>query len=266
MHNPSQEETMTMTLNGKPYIPSKRELRGPAHLSDLAGVIGELVQSDRDATLFLTTIEEPGAHIPTVLAKCENMLAVMQQMFGWESKLNVRANDIDVEVRLTRDEAARIINHRPSPAVTKWESRFHELCEERSREYRETDAYKQAEAVRVKLAQLDQVQIDRLIQIFPADGYESDLLQWIGDFAAINDNNRLHFDHEFVAKLLIAEGYVRNDSVLTREQIDAGEQLPESLHGRWLIGQAIDHLMRGMPIHPAIGERAAALTTRQVTY
>lgn len=243
-------------LNDKPYIPSKKELRGPAHLSGLAGVIGDLVQSDRDATLFLTTIEEPGAHIPTVLAKCEIMLVGMQQMFGWESKLNVRANDIDTEIRVTREEAEHIIRHRPAPAITKWEAKFHELCEERSRAYRETDAYKQAEAARVKQALEDQSKIDLLIAGFPKGGYEIELLEWLVEFAAINDNIRLTFDKKHVASLFEAEGYVNNDSVISDEELKAGLELPNSLRGRWAIGQAINHLSRGMPIHQMIGYRA----------
>ncbi len=92
--------------------------------------------------------------------------------------------------------------------------------------------------------------IDNLLQDFYTSvAQEASLVVWVGKFAAANDWIGVHFNNQGVADNLKAFGYVRNDCVGIGKIACASSR---RIFARLLIGQAIDHLESGMPIHPAL--------------
>jgi hypothetical protein len=99
------------------------------------------------------------------------------------------------------------------------------------------DKEDQAEA-NTMLAKFDEVVKDK-----------AQLAQWMHDFALVNDNISVVFDKNQLADKLEANGYVINEFV----GVPAAD-FNADMAFRWAVGQAIDHLRRNMPIHPALSD------------
>lgn len=99
-----------------------------------------------------------------------------------------------------------------------------------------------------------QARVNLLLWRLPsAVGSTETLVEWIGEFASINDHAGLKFDKRALADTLTAAGYSRG--ALVGEDPASIQKSPEKM-AQYIVGQAIDHLSVGMPLHPAL-ERLA---------
>lgn len=92
-----------------------------------------------------------------------------------------------------------------------------------------------------------QTEIDSLIAALPdaLKKGEANTVQWIGDFARINNGPGLSFDSRKISQRLQSAGYVRNAHVN-----DPKVKTNQSVCAQWIVGQAIDYLELKKSIHP----------------
>lgn len=115
-------------------------------------------------------------------------------------------------------------------------------------EYEATPAYAEHQRRRAIKDKEDQAEADALLAKFDEVVKDkAQLAQWMHDFSIVNDNIGVTFDHNALADKLEDNGYVINEFV----GVPAAD-FNADMAFRWAVGQAIDHLRRNMPIHPAL--------------
>ena len=115
-------------------------------------------------------------------------------------------------------------------------------------EYEASPAYVEYQRRRAIKDKEDQAEANTMLAKFDeVVKDEAQLAQWMHDFALVNDNISVVFDHNALADKLEANGYVINEFV----GVPAAD-FNADMAFRWAVGQAIDHLRRNMPIHPAL--------------
>jgi hypothetical protein len=97
-----------------------------------------------------------------------------------------------------------------------------------------------------------QLEINKMVGDLPEALGKGDraTIEWLGKFAAKNDNRFVDFDREYVAKALESAGYKSSDAKGDWAAIKATGD-PEAI-AKYLAGAAISHLRSGMPIHPNV--------------
>jgi len=125
----------------------------------------------------------------------------------------------------------------------------------RAHEWRESDAGKKYEAEQhQRLIEL-QVKIDGMLAEFDeVSGLQPKLIEWVGRFAELNDHIKLNFDKLALAAKMEAAGYEESAEV---GQNPEAIRIDKTKMARYIIGQAINHLRSGMPIHPMCSQFAA---------
>lgn len=127
--------------------------------------------------------------------------------------------------------------------VAKW---WDDELERQRQEYLASKEYKDMCSARESKRALDQAKIDEMVErLEKIRMSEDDLVAWVGKFADINDNIGLNIHSRTVVKALTDAGYRRNECVGFEEV-----KTVKTVFAKWLIGQAIDNLESGMPIHP----------------
>lgn len=140
-----------------------------------------------------------------------------------------------VNLKVTKDSSAEL--------VAKW---WDDEIDRQRQEYLASPAYKELCAKRESKRALDQAKIDELVDRLENGRMSEDaLVAWVGEFAEINDDIGLNIHKDSVLKALTAAGYKRNECVG-----DENVKTVKTIFAKWLIGQAIDNLENGMPIHP----------------
>lgn len=140
-----------------------------------------------------------------------------------------------VNLKVTKDSSAEL--------VAKW---WDDEMERQRQEYRASKEYKDMCSARESKRALDQAKIDEMVErLEKIRMSEDDLVAWVGKFADINDDIGLNIHSRTVVKALTDAGYRRNECVGFEEV-----KTVKTVFAKWLIGQAIDNLENGMPIHP----------------
>jgi hypothetical protein len=116
--------------------------------------------------------------------------------------------------------------------------------------YMKSPEYAAETAARIK----DQATINQLVAELPSALKAGDtaVVDWIGKFAAINDNFTLKFSKKLIADAFEASGYRRNAYVG-----DPAVDTNAHAFAGWLAGQSVNDLRSGMPINQ-IAEKFAA--------
>lgn len=123
---------------------------------------------------------------------------------------------------------------------------FHNKVAIKQEKYLNSTQYKIDTKQRVDKVQKLQTHIDKLLsELKSLTVNKSNIIKWIGEFAAINDDVDLIYDKNEIVSFLKEAGYKRNDEVG-----NAAVHTNSTIYAKWLIGQAIDNLESGMPIHP----------------
>jgi hypothetical protein len=101
-----------------------------------------------------------------------------------------------------------------------------------------------------------QFKVDELLAVFDTVvGVQSTLVDWLGQFSELNDYMGLVFDKSALVAKLEAAGYAENAEV--------GKGSPKEFltdkakMARYIVGQAINNLRSGMPVHPICSRFAA---------
>lgn len=137
----------------------------------------------------------------------------------------------------------------------KLEALFKNELDRQAREWQESEAGKKYAAdQRLKLEKL-QSSIDELLAEFDTvSGVQSKLVDWVGRFSELNDHTGLNFDNHALSEKLQAAGYEENAEVGKDSESILADKAKMA---RYIIGQAINNLRSGMPIHPICSKFAA---------
>lgn len=123
--------------------------------------------------------------------------------------------------------------------------RFEDEQKRQQQEYQKTDAYAEKVKQQKERADTTQNKVNTMLNQLGLITTEAELVSWIGDFSAINDHVDVDIAPQFIIEHLETLGYERNDCV---NHPDVRHD--STVFARWLIGQALDCLHRGMPVHP----------------
>lgn len=138
---------------------------------------------------------------------------------------------------------------RPYDSTDDIDAQWKSKSDKRRKEYLESDEYKKHKADQEARNKKDQIKINILIEALNLEMDQKELVSWCGVFAEINDNIHLKYDKEAIANVLKSNGYKSGGFIgadMNRKDNFAG----------WLIGQSIEMLESGMPIHPQISRFA----------
>jgi len=164
----------------------------------------------------------------------ERALALSSQNHGDDVTFDFNGVDMCVNDKMTPDDAYH---------------QFTEGLKKNAEAHRNSPKGKKSEAEQQRKIQYEQDVIDDLLEMLPHI-LEQDLdavVKWVGKFAALNDNINLKFDRQGLADIFKQAGFKSNAYVGDPDVKDLRD-LDKSAH--WLVGQAIDNLEQGMPIHP----------------
>lgn len=123
---------------------------------------------------------------------------------------------------------------------------FHGELSRKRDEYLNSEQYKEDHAKQAKQLQALQIKIDDLLSELKSLALTDDsVVSWVGSFAEINDHKDLVYDNSEIISILVSAGYESNAEVG-----NPAVKTNKATFARWLVGQAIANLERGMPIHP----------------
>lgn len=212
-----------------------------------------LVSVNNDVTPYEVTAElAPGCHIPLVLKQMIEVIYLVKVRNDIDFVFKVTANGIDMTLAG---------NMSPEEASSLWKFKL----EEARKAYEASDAYIAAQLKRVEAVKKSQERVNYLLEIIHDPSLQQDqqrLGRWVQEFSLLNDDIDINFDKEELANLFESLGYKHNEFVGCKPEEFAGN---EDMKFRWAMGQAIDHLRKGMPIHPVIGDRAAGIAPTKPT-
>lgn len=124
--------------------------------------------------------------------------------------------------------------------------------ERRQNEYRQSPAGKSAAEADARDIASKQSRMDRLMRMSPvvlSNAY--DALQWVIE---VEDAGRVGVSADYrEAGKTLSRKWTRNAHVGTPEQIIRADR---QMMAEYIMGQAVDHLMRYMPPHPMVAEFA----------
>lgn len=134
---------------------------------------------------------------------------------------------------------------------------FLRLVDEAAVRYKLSPEYKEAQNKRQIALLEQQLKIDQLMRDFDTRCITPEAtVEWVGDFAAINDDSGLVFDRKSLIEKLEALGYEANAYV--------GEDATSNkiAGAKYIVGQALDHLSRDFPMHPMLADFAKDYLSR----
>jgi len=144
----------------------------------------------------------------------------------------------DIALRVLPDDQSSVL-------VARWQS----LLDDRQRAYRESPAGRKAAAERAETVKRKQVELDSCVEALPkilrADNHLNALVYWLVEIVEPADDVDVAWDSAAVADRLIAAGYSENEYAGHEpEWFNSRERM-----GRYLLGQAINCMKKGLPPH-----------------
>lgn len=125
-------------------------------------------------------------------------------------------------------------------------NRYSKACDDASTAYRKTDKYKREAAKQAERDDRDQATINELHKSMAKDfKTQADTIRWLAKFTEVADNNRIVSVVSAVLMALSDAGYKRNDCV----GLDKAQYTNPDTMGRWIIGQAMECMSKGLPPH-----------------
>jgi hypothetical protein len=121
-------------------------------------------------------------------------------------------------------------------------SEYFNEVDRRNKVYLASPQYKERQRRQEKANQQDQIKIDNMIRTLPHLSSEADIVNWVGEFAKVNENTNVNYDSKFVVSCLKSLGYVNNDCV-NHPEINSNRHI----FARWIVGQAINCLESDVP-------------------
>lgn len=182
-------------------------------------------------------IVEPrcGAHISRV---CEDVVALSRA-----SGRSVKFKFNDLELTTRKGEDAQMLAQR-----------FQHEIRLRAEAWAQTEEAKEIARKSLEELELTQALVDGLLLALPeAVKTQRRLLAWVGEFASVNDRIGLVYDRKALISLFTSQGYTRNDLVGEDSETIKSDLARAT---RYIVGQAIDHLSRDMPLHPRLASMA----------
>lgn len=153
-------------------------------------------------------------------------------------------NKMKVEFQFNGVDIIVTENDTPDDVVAEF---LNEL-DRRANIWKESEAGKQYAKEQAQKLDILQHAVDEMLYVFDEISTDTGkLIAWVGRVAELNDHIGLKFDKLELAKKMEALGYVENEEVGTRS-VDI--QQSKLRMARYIIGQAINNLKSGMPIHP----------------
>lgn len=125
--------------------------------------------------------------------------------------------------------------------------KFNEDCALRTAQWKASEEGQQYERDRQASLEQAQAKVNALLSELPQATTASAVVKWVGAFAAANDHVGLVFDKQALVRQLESFGFEANAEVgssASSLQSDPGK------YARYIVGQAMDFLNAGMPIHP----------------
>lgn len=176
-----------------------------------------------------------GSNIPECMKQIVMVLKHLHDTKDLTIAFCLKANGIEFVIRHDMN---------PDEMLGMWQAATKKAREE----YEASPAYAEYQRRRAIKDKEDQAEADALLAKFDeVVKNKTQLAQWMHDFALVNDNIGVIFDKNQLADKLEAAGYVNGEFVgVPASDFNADMAL------RWAVGQAIDHLRRNMPIHPAL--------------
>lgn len=146
----------------------------------------------------------------------------------------------------------------PQRALDTWQERQ----DQRAREYRASPAYVRAATHRAERTRKAQEAINHLLLRLDAAvrGGLPEVLAWLAEFAGPADDSDVLIPHARLAGQLATVAPA--DTNVGRTDLDQPGQEAEC--ARWVIGQAVAYLERGLAPHPILGDRASRTRQRLV--
>lgn len=125
--------------------------------------------------------------------------------------------------------------------VSKWRAEL----DAKAAEYKASpEGQRRAEEDRQRQAEREATANQLIADLPTALTSEATTVAWVGKFAEVSDYIGLTDDKQAVAAAFESAGYIRNDCVG-----NPAVKTNKTVFARWLVGQAIDHLQKGMGIH-----------------
>lgn len=167
-----------------------------------------------------------------------------------EAKLLARYKDLPVRFMFNGHSITVTKDSDPEECVL----RFQEEVDREQEEWQKSPEGIASEQRRLQNIKDTQIQIDALLAELPnVIENPNSLVAWVGAFARVNDVSDVNVHAEQIINQLEAVGYQANDEVGSScEELMADKQRG----ARYIVGQALDHLHSGMPMHPILSEFA----------
>lgn len=125
-------------------------------------------------------------------------------------------------------------------------------------DYRKSEAYKKKQEERKKELNNKQGRMTVLLETL-FSGYDAmddkAFMCWLAEYIELGDYVGVDSQEKKVAEILLKLGYKDNDLVVNK---DNGEKYVSSKNNdkRWIVGQCINMINRGMHVHPILASKA----------
>lgn len=203
-----------------------------------------IVRQERREQPLIRVEASPGSHIRTVCEEAVKLAALRK------CDVVLDFNGIEIFAKESDD---------PSQL----EQGFLTQCHQRTEAWNNSQEGMASAQQAQKRLELAQALVNVLLSRLPsAMGSTETLVEWVGEFASVNDHTGLKFDKQALADTLTAAGFSRG--ALVGEDPASIQKSPKKM-AQYIVGQAIDHLCEGMPMHPALERLALQYKSRCVT-